>query len=253
MSFAPSEAISPASGQPVPYRDPLMRGYTRRAGGLGAPSTGADVATGATMGAAVGSIVPILGTTIGSAVGAIVGFASSLLGGSGNGDLLKNVWDVVPFSLIRLGGGHGQWTDPITHQVLTDAQSDVRKSAVVASAIGAFNDQNNFWYDDVTQQHLTPADAWQRWLQKFGNVGFAQAYAMAPGAFTIFQPTTSGGDPVIHAPGAVAPALPASPTPGTMLVPQTASLVPAGLSTTTLAVIAIGLLVAGVMANRKRA
>lgn len=123
--------------------------------------------------------------------------------GDSSPDLLKSVWSVVPFAVIRLTGGKGKWTDPLTHATLTDAQSDLRKSAVVASAIGAFNDQNNFWYDNATQQHLTPAEAYNRWQQVFGDHTFAEAYGSFPAQFAVFNPTSTNGDPVMHAPGTV--------------------------------------------------
>lgn len=195
----------------VAYRDPLMRhGGGRRRGmsGLGA-STGTQIATGAgavgasvaagsaiAAGAALGSVVPILGT----AIGALVGFASTFIG-QGTPDQMKNIWSQVPLAVIRLTGGHGTWTDPLTHEVLTDAQSDLRKSAVVASAIGAFNDSKNFWYDTATQSYITGATALQRWQQRFGSLTFANAYAAYPSAFQVYSPVNSVGDPSIHSPG----------------------------------------------------
>lgn len=147
--------------------------------------------------------------------------------GDATTDQLKAVWSVVPLGIIRLTGGHGTWTDPLTHATLTDAQSDLRKSAVVASAIGAFNDQNNFWYDMTTQQHLLPADTYNRWQQKFGSATFAQAYGSFPSQFAIFAPTTSLGDPAIHAPGAiVAPSIAVAPAVPVATVPTVVAPVP---------------------------
>lgn len=268
MSFV-REARGHARLGAVPYRDPLMRRAARSHWGLGATTAqqagasaaavgttiaaiGAATATGAT----IGSVVPILGT----AIGAIVGAGVALFASAPTVDNLKNVWDVVPFSLIRLTGGHGTWTDPLTHAVLTDAGSDVRKSAVVASALGCFNDQNNFWYDDTTQQHLTPNDTWQRWLQKFGNVTFAAAYAAAPSAFLIFSPTNVLGDPPIHAPTAVtiAPSTLQTAIIGVTPVSTTAPVTPAtasligGVSNTTLALVAAGILAAMLVSRSRR-
>ena len=146
--------------------------------------------------------------------------ARAQLGDASSGDPMKAIWSVVPFSVIRVSGGSGKWTDPLTHATLTDAGTDLRKSAVVASAIGAFNDQNNFWYDTVSQQHLTPAQAYARWQQLFGSATFAQAYGAFPSQFVIFQPTNATGDPAIHGPGAMpVPSPAAPPIPAPALVP----------------------------------
>lgn len=258
MSFTRGARI-PASAGRVPYRDPLMRTGVRRRAGLGATNTAAVASTGSVAvgagtaavsaiasGAAIGSIVPVVGT----AIGAIVGLGVALFAGAGTVDQTKGIWDVVPFSLIRLTGGHGQWTDPLTHATMNDAGSDARKGAVVASSIGAFNDQNNFWYDNVTQQHLSGADTFQRWQQKFGPLNFAQAYAAYPGDFQIFNPTSALGDPSIHAPGAVVPAASTAPSPSASAAPLTASLL-GGVSSTTLAVVAGGVLLAVLVRNRR--
>ncbi len=224
-----------------------------------------SAATGATLiaaGAAAGSVVPVIGT----AIGAAVGLALSLMHG-GTPDAMKAIWAHVPVSATRLSGGHGQWHDTLTGETLTDAQSDLRKSAVVASAIHAFNDAKNWWYDATSQAHLSGADALARWKANFGSADFVNAYALYPQVFQIFGPT-SAGDPTIHAPAAAMVASQPPPVtsvyatpaqvaaaglpPGTPLaVPAHASIF-GGLSTTTLLLLGGGVLVGILLLKRSR-
>lgn len=238
-------------------------------GGLG-DSFGGDVSAGGSTGAAVGSVIPGVGTVVGATVGTIGGALASLvhaLGGGGTPDAMKAIWAHVPLSATRLSGGHGTWHDTLTGEVLTDAQSDVRKSAVIASAIHAFNDAKNWWYDATSQTHLSGADALARWNSNFGGADFANAYAVYPQAFQIFGPT-SAGDPHVHAPGAMIVPTQAPPVtsvyatpaqvaaaglpPGTPLAaPAQASLI-GGLSTTTLLLLGGGVLVGIILLKRSR-
>lgn len=249
--------------------------YPRHGQGLGAANTitqvasatgavGAGVAAGTAIaaGAAFGSVVPVVGTAIGAIVGAVIAFT-----GGGTPDQMKNIWDVVPFSLIRISGGHGVWTDTLTGQTLTDAQTDLRKAAVVASSINAFNDLNNHWYDATTQQYLSGASALQRWQQQFGSLSFANAYAQYPNAFRIFGPNPQG-DPTPHAPSATiaavftppgVPITSSSATPAQVAagyVPPSAAGAPlqasilGGVSNTTLAIGALALI--GAIAYSRR-
>lgn len=278
MAFVVQRRPAVAPPHQIAYRDPIMGRTGVRRRGMG-ESYGAAIGAGATTGAAVGSIVPILGTGIGAAVGTLVGGVSTLFGGGGTPDQMKAIWSVVPFSVLRISGGHGTWTDTLTHEVLTDAQSDLRKSAVVASAIGAFNDARNWWYDQATQQYLSGASALQRWQQKFGNLSFANAYASYPGAFQIYSPVSSSGDPQIHSPNTsvlqtpvagtvplVAPPLTSNLTPQQIatMTPQQqaiyanqanslqqASLLGGGMSTGTLLLVGGGLLVGLLLMNRR--
>lgn len=203
---------SAPAGTAIAFRDPLAgRRMTAPRGlrglgaslpaqiGAGAAATGATFAAGSAIaaGAAFGSVVPVVGT----AIGALVGLASTFLGG-GTPDAMKNIWDVVPFSVIRITGGHGQWSDPLTHETLTDAQTDLRKAAVVCSAIGAFNSPKNWWYDQATQGYLNGAACLQRWQARFGSLSFANAYAAYPSAFSIYSPVSNVTDPQIHEPSA---------------------------------------------------
>jgi hypothetical protein len=235
---------------------------TQATEGITAVSSGVTAAGLIAAGAAAGSVVPVLGT----AIGALVGLAASLFGGGGTPDTTKAIWSVVPFSLIRLSGGHGTWTDTLTGVTMNDAGSDLRKSAVVASAINAFNDTNNHWYDATTQQYIDGSTATARWHTVFGNADFATAYAQYPNLFRIFGPTTQG-DPTPHAPNpaiaaaAVPPVLTsASVTPGQLVAagstpsaaPLQASLL-GGVSNTTLALLAVGLIGAIAFSRRRPA
>lgn len=270
----------------IAFRDPIagrrlraprvgLRGLGSNIGtqiGAGAAATGATFAAGSAIaaGAAFGSVVPVVGT----AIGALVGLASTFIGG-GTPDQMKGIWNAVGTSLTRLQGGHGTWTDQLTRETMGDAGSDLRKSAVVASAIGAFNDQKNFWYDAATQQYLSGASALQRWQAKFGSLSFANAYAAYPAAFTIYSPVTSSGDPQIHSPNAAVvytppnaigpvvgnPLVPTVPytnvnaTPGAVAnapYPVAQASILGGLSGSTLAIIGGGLLVGLLLFPRRR-
>jgi hypothetical protein len=181
----------------IAYRDPIIGRYGHARKGLGVlPSVGTD----ASVGAGIGTLLGPGGTAIGGGIGSLVGVISGLFGGGGTPDQMKAIWSTVPFSLLRLTGGHGTWTDTLTGESMSDAGSDVRKAAVVASGIGAFNDPRNWWFDQSTQQHLDGATAFQRWQQRFGGLSFANAFASYPSAFAVFGPYGKSGDPQIHSP-----------------------------------------------------
>lgn len=145
--------------------------------------------------AGLGFTIPILGINTDDIVSA-VNLASSL-GGKSSQDWMKGVWSKVPASDIRVQGGSGHWTDPITGESMGDAGTDVRKGAVVASAIGAFPDQSNHWMDLVTGQGLSPDDTAKRWIASFGSVSYDTAYRQHPERFLTFQPSTASNDPPI--------------------------------------------------------
>jgi hypothetical protein len=232
--------------------------------GLGA-SAGATVASGAAEGTAIGTAIPGIGNVAGGIIGTIAGVGQAIINAIGGGtpDAMKAIWSAVPASLLRISGGHGVWHDTLTGQTLSDAETDLRKSAIVASAINAFNDSKNWWYDLTSQQHLTGADAMARWNAAFNGASFGQAYSAYPNAFRTFGPTTAG-DPQIHSPSAYpAPsaAYGASATPqqviaagqsgaiGTSGAPQQASVL-GGLSSTALLVIVGGVAV-GLLLSRR--
>lgn len=126
-----------------------------------------------------------------------VSAASSLFGGGGGVDNLKNnVWAKVPFALRRIAGGSGKWHDTVTGESGNDQWGDVRAVAVIAPALGGYVDSNGVLYDNATAQPLTREQAWQRWLQAFGNIGFAQAFAQNPAAFHPYGPNPAD-DPTI--------------------------------------------------------
>ena len=253
MTFVTRRALG-TSPRSIAFRDPIATQHFRQLrGGLGAINIG----TGASTGAAIGTVVPVLGTAIGGAIGTLAALASSLIGGP-SADAMKNIWNVVPLSLLRVSGGHGTWTDTLTGQTMPDAGTDLRKSAIVASAINAFNDPQNHWYDATTQQYINGATALQRWQQRFGSLDFANAYSSAPQAFRVFGPDPSQ-DPAIRLPAAVpttpagapVPLTSASATPQQIAAARTAAgVVPAqasllgGLSTPLVLLIGAGLLYA---------
>lgn len=147
----------------------------------------------------LGFTIPIIGVDT-STIGGIASGISSLFGGGGgsDGNVIKTkAWSKVPLNLIRVQGGHGKWSDPVTGEQMGDAGTDQRKLAVVGSAIGLWNGPNSFdTYDVSTNQYLDAGPAWQRWLSVFGDIDFPTAYSRYPERFRIYQPTTSAYDPI---------------------------------------------------------
>lgn len=108
----------------------------------------------------------------------------------------NNVWSKVPFSLRRIEGGKGKWHDTLTGASGNDQWGDVRAVAVVAGAIDSYVDANGILYDNATGVSLGHEQAWQRWVQAYGNVGFSTAYALDPSAFRVYGPNVEN-DPSI--------------------------------------------------------
>jgi len=199
-------------------------------GALGSfANLGFTTAEGATAGATVGTaILPGVGTAIGSAIGTIAGlFQSGIdishLFGGGTPDEAKAVWSKIPGAYTRLEGGHGRWTDSLTGESMEDAGTDVRKGAIMASAVGMYNDQRNWWFDAATGQHVDPGTAAGRWKAIFGaGTPFEAAYAQAPERFAIFSSVDSSTDPYIPSQGGTPMQHAATALPGNPYVPPVA-------------------------------
>lgn len=137
--------------------------------------------------------IPGVVATGGKIAGAVSGAASALgIGGSKpDTDTFKiKVWSKVPFSATRIKGGKGKWKDTVTGESGNDRWSEVRQVAVVASAIDAYTDSNGTLRDIVTNDAISREAAWGRWLQKYGDVSYAVAFANDPSAFRPY-----GADP----------------------------------------------------------
>lgn len=116
-----------------------------------------------------------------------------ILGGHGDSNSIKTIYQQIPQSMIRVTGGHGTWTDTVTGETMPDLQTEVRKVAMMASALGIYNDKRNWFFDDTTGQQLTPGAVLARWEHLFGNgTTFQAAYARAPELFRVF-----GSDPAL--------------------------------------------------------
>lgn len=182
------------------------------------------MAISGTAGVQIASQVPVVGSIVN--VGANVYDAVTRVFGGGAPPPFKQVWAAVPFdpnsrgvttkNFLRLSGGHGRWTDQLTGEVTDDKGSDVRKVACCASGMDMYVDANLRMYFNRDGRSVEPADSWNAWLTRFGNVSFAQAYAANPGAFRVFNATSQGNDPAIGrppTPDASVQALPVSYTP----------------------------------------
>lgn len=121
------------------------------------------------------------------------------------------VYHNIPQSMIRVTGGSGKWTDTLTGDQINDLGTEVRKSAMLASALGLYVNHDNWFYDDTTGQHIDPAAVGARWKALFGNASFTDAYANYPQLFKTWG-SDSSHDPHISSVGKVANAgpLPAS-------------------------------------------
>lgn len=263
----PLGALGPVRRYVSPFQRRGMHGYNGHLDddvaneGLG--DWLSDAIGGAGTGAATGSAVPGIGTAIGGIAGAVSGLLKGI-GGGGTPDQMKAIWSAVPASVIRISGGHGQWTDTLTGEQMGDAGTDLRKSAVVASALGMFNDAKNWWYDDATGQYVSGAQALAKWQSYFGNQTFAQAYASSPQSFKIFGNDPSQ-DPSQATQSTAMPVRVGTPTPGTNVatlpVVATSSGKPAtlvqqasifGNASPTTIVLVIGVAVLGTMAFSRR-
>lgn len=139
-----------------------------------------------------------------SAAGAVKSVGSLFSGGGGKDSFKDKVWSQVPFATRRIQGGKGKWRDPLTGESGNDQWSNVRGVAVVAPAINAYVDSNGVLYDNDTRSPLSREDAWKRWVARFGDVGFSQAYFANPSSFHPYTNDKSA-DPII---GAAAPKQP---------------------------------------------
>lgn len=114
-----------------------------------------------------------------------------ILGGSGDSNSIKQIYQQIPQSMIRVTGGHGTWTDTLTGETMPDLQTEVRKVAMMASALGIYNDKRNWFFDDTTGQQLTPGAVLARWQKLFGvGTTWSAAYARSPELFRVY-----GSDP----------------------------------------------------------
>ena len=122
---------------------------------------------------------------------------------------MTQLWTPIPASLIRVTGGHGSWTDTVTGAKGDDGWTDNRKNAVIVSSVGMFNSAGegaaDLLYDRTTGAQVYAEDFLSRWLAKFGNVTFAQAYAKNPGAFQIYGPNPANDPPHSMNPAGVVP------------------------------------------------
>lgn len=205
MFHALAESSAVAAQRPILYADPIAMALLddgaspRGVGDLGAfPNQ-------------LGVLIPLIGVDSNTLISAYNSIKT--LFGGGTPDQGKSVWSKIPLSLTRLSGGHGTWTDGATGEVLTDAGTDVRKGAIMASALGMYNDKRNWWFDDSTGQHVDPGTAYGRWQKLFGNVDFATAYAAYPTLFKVY-----GADPSIDP---VVPDIGGTPLPAHQSIAQT--------------------------------
>ncbi len=124
---------------------------------------------------------------------------------------IKTIYQQIPQSMIRVTGGHGVWTDTVTGETMNDLATEVRKMAVLASALGIFVNRDNWFFDDTTGQHLSPDTVLARWNTLFGTgTSFQQAYSQQPELFRVYGPDPSE-DPVISTVGKVEQAPPLPP------------------------------------------
>lgn len=258
MAFPTS--YSPTTNGDRAYRDPLLSGHGKPGAGLGE------------WGGGLGFVIPVIGVDtndIRDLVGA--GGAIAQIFGGGSPDANKRIWSQIPAEIIGVTGGHGSWTDTRTGEHLTDADTDIRKGAVMASAVSMYNDHRNWWFDQTTGQHdVSGGTAGQRWNALFGpSTSFAAAYGQFPTAFQIFGDDPSQ-DPHIPAVGGTASAVPSiglhpitttpynahGPSYGTGGTAHTPTLANAsllgGLNPTALLVVGGGLLVGLLLMNRGR-
>lgn len=161
-------------------------------------------------GAAIGSAIePGLGTIIGGVVGGVVGVVEEVFG-SDTPSAMTKLWTPIPASVIRITGGHGKWTDTVTGQTMDDGGTDNRKNAVIVSSVGIFNSAGegsaDLLYDRTTGSQVYAEDFLSRWLAKFGNVTFAQAFAAQPSAFQVYGSNPANDPPHTFNAGTVTPA-----------------------------------------------
>lgn len=202
----------------------------------------------------------------------------AILGGPGDQNSIKRIYQQIPQSMIRVTGGNGKWTDTVTHETMNDLATEVRKVAMMASALGIYVNHDNWFFDDTTGQHLSPGAVLARWQKLFGNSDFASAYSKFPELFRVFGPDPSL-DPVISSAGKVENAgplpvglrsgdqfgqySPSQPmvgapgsTPGVVPTGAGAAVTPsstAGLSPMVIALLVGGVVVVSMLSGRKKA
>lgn len=116
--------------------------------------------------------------------------------GSSSSPAMKNIYQQIPQSMIRVTGGNGKWTDTLTGETMNDLATEVRKSAMLASALGVYVNHDNWYFDDTTGEHLSPDVVRQRWDKLFGTSSFQDAYSRYPELFRTYGSDPSH-DPVI--------------------------------------------------------
>ena len=164
-------------------------------------------------------ITAILGTAVTWAsehAGTLDALGNAITGGNqiAAWDTPKQIWSKIPADIIRVKGGSGKWTDTLTGQTMNDAGTDLRKSAVMASAIGCYNASDNRWFDNITRQYVDAAAAAQRWSSVFGSATFETAYRTWPQRFRIYG-SNPANDPSFGVPNASAFVAAPAQAPGT--------------------------------------
>lgn len=133
---------------------------------------------------------------------------TSVFGGGGTTGI-KTIYQQIPQSMIRVTGGHGMWTDTLTGETMNDLGTEVRKVAMMASALGLYVNHDNWYFDDATGQHISPDTALARWNSLFGSgTTFQAAYGKFPELFRVYNPNDASDDPIIANVGKVEQAAP---------------------------------------------
>lgn len=133
------------------------------------------------------------------------------IGGGSTSGAFEDIYKQIPQSMIRVTGGRGKWTDTLTGETMNDIGTEVRKSAMLVSSLGAFVNRDNWFFDDATGQHLSPDTMRARWDAAFGN-GASPLTVMAkhPELFRTWG-TNPALDPVISSVGKVEQTAPLPP------------------------------------------
>ena len=156
----------------VPFADPIAMN-------LLADSDGSGEGLGVMNAPQLGFTIPLIGVDtddVGDAFD-LLGSARSWFGGGSGGDSLEAITDSLPPSAIgAYEGNDGWWYDNVTNQKLSHEEASKRQHQVMAAYIGATVGADGYWY--INGRKLSHTEAYNLYLQKSSGVSSTSTPAM---------------------------------------------------------------------------